>query len=47
MKKIVVMMTHSHKNGSKVLPKCTLPLTGKRVVDTLVTDLGMFTFSSA
>lgn len=45
VKKIVVVMEHSAKGESKVVPACTLPLTGKKVVNYLITDLGEFTFN--
>ncbi len=43
VKKVVVMMDHCAKDGSpKVLSECNLPITGKGVVDLLVTDKGVF-----
>jgi 3-oxoacid CoA-transferase B subunit len=40
VKKIIVVMEHVSKNGDpKFIPQCTLPLTGKNVVDMIVTDL--------
>jgi len=43
VKKIIVVMEHVSKNGdSKFIPACTLPLTGKNVVDMIVTDLCVF-----
>ena len=40
VKRIVVVMDHANKAGeSKVLKECTLPLTGKGVVDRIITDL--------
>ena len=43
-KQVIVMLTHFSKNGdAKLLPRCTLPLTGKNVVHKVVTNLGIFT----
>jgi 3-oxoacid CoA-transferase subunit B len=43
VKRVVVVMDHNEKSGApKLLKECTLPLTGKRVVDLLITDLGVF-----
>jgi len=40
--RVVVIMDHANKHGdSKVLKECTLPLTGKRVVDRIITNLGV------
>ncbi len=43
VKRVVVVMEHTNKHGdSKVLKQCTLPLTGKAVVDLVITDLCVF-----
>ncbi|WFU12822.1 3-oxoacid CoA-transferase subunit B (plasmid) [Rhizobium sp. CB3090] len=42
VKRVVVVMDHTNKAGeSKVLNACTLPLTGKSVVDRIITNLGV------
>jgi 3-oxoacid CoA-transferase subunit B len=43
VKKIIVVMEHTSKAGdAKFIPACTLPLTGKNVVDMVITDLAVF-----
>ena len=42
-KQVIIMMNHFSKDGSaKLLRKCVLPLTGKEVVDIVVTEMGVF-----
>ena len=41
--RVVVITSHTSKHGdSKLIKECTLPLTGKGVVDRIITDLGVF-----
>ena len=48
VKRIVVVMDHVSKNGEpKVLEACTLPLTGQRVVDLIITNLAVFACDKA
>ena len=43
VKRVIVTMEHVSKDGqSKLLKECTLPLTGKRVVDMVISELGVF-----
>jgi 3-oxoacid CoA-transferase subunit B len=43
VRRVVVVMEHVEKSGApKLVDACTLPLTGKGVVDLVVTDLGVF-----
>jgi 3-oxoacid CoA-transferase subunit B len=47
VKRVVVLMEHTARNEPKLLRECTLPLTGKGVVDMVITDLGVFAIGSA
>lgn len=46
VKRVVVLMAHTTKTGeSKILKTCTLPLTGKGVVDKIITEYAIFEIS--
>jgi 3-oxoacid CoA-transferase subunit B len=43
VKRVVVIMDHTSKAGeTKLLKQCSLPLTGRKVVDRIITNLGVF-----
>lgn len=43
-KRVVVAMQHSVKGASKIVKKCTLPITSTRAVDLVVTELAVIAF---
>ena len=45
VKRVVVVMEHEARGEAKLLRQCTLPLTGQRVTDLVITDLGVFSFA--
>lgn len=45
VKRVIVLMEHTAGGKPKLLKRCALPLTGQRVVDMVITELGVFELS--
>lgn len=43
--RVIVAMQHAAKGKSKIVPRCTLPLTSARPVDLAVTDMAVISFA--
>jgi 3-oxoacid CoA-transferase len=44
-RKLIIVMNHTDSDGSsKIVPQCTLPLTAKKAVDLVITELAVFSF---
>ena len=47
VQRVIVLMEHTAKGGAfKIKPHCDLPLTGKKVVHRIITDLGVLDVTS-
>ena len=47
VKRVVVTMEHTAKGAPKIVRQCTLPLTGRRCVDMIISELGVFEMDRA
>jgi len=41
-RQVIIVMEHISKGNKKIFENCNLPITGKEVVDTLITDMAVF-----
>jgi 3-oxoacid CoA-transferase B subunit len=46
VKRVIVLMEHNAKDEAKLVKQCSLPLTGSKVVNKIITDLGEFEFQA-
>lgn len=46
-RKVIATLQHTSKSGTKILKKCRLPITGKGVVDVIVTEKAVFEVTPA